>query len=47
MLFDQSFRDIATMLYVLNSMDSISPEILLGKILPLENSKIWKSSALG
>ena len=43
---DQSFRDIATILYVLNSMDSISPEILLGKILPLENSKIWKSSAL-
>ena len=43
---DQSFRDIATILYVLNSMDSKDPDILLKKIIPLENSKIWKSSAL-
>ena len=43
---DQSFRDIATILYVLNSMDKIEPEILLKKIQPLENSKIWQSSAL-
>ena len=43
---DQSFRDIATILYVLNSMDSVSPELLIEKIKPLENSKIWKSSAL-
>ena len=28
---DQSFRDIATILYVLNSMDKIEPEILLKK----------------
>ena len=43
---DQSFRDIATILYVLNSMYSVSPELLIEKIKPLENSKIWKSSAL-
>jgi len=43
---DQSFRDIATILYVLNSMDSKDPDVLLEKIIPLENSKIWKSSAL-
>ncbi len=43
---DQSFRDIATILYVLNSMDKIAPETLLKKIEPLENSKIWQSSAL-
>ena len=43
---DQSFRDIATILYVLNSMDKIEPETLLKKIEPLENSKVWQSSAL-
>ncbi len=43
---DQSFRDIATILYVLNSMDKIAPETLLKKIEPLENSKVWQSSAL-
>ena len=43
---DQSFRDIATILFVLNSMDSESPELLIKKIEPLEDSKIWKSSAL-
>jgi hypothetical protein len=43
---DQSFRDIATILYVLNSMDKVDPLILLEKLKPLEASKIWKSSAL-
>ena len=43
---DQSFRDIATILYVLNSMDEVDSETLLKKIQPLENSKIWQSSAL-
>ncbi len=43
---DQSFRDIATILYVLNSMDSNDPETLLKKIEPLENSQVWQSSAL-
>ena len=43
---DQSFRDIATILYVLNSMDNIDPETLLKKIEPLENSQVWQSSAL-
>tara|TARA_B100001057_G_scaffold42_1_gene42 strand:- start:863 stop:1507 length:645 start_codon:yes stop_codon:yes gene_type:complete len=43
---DQSFRDIATILYVLNSMDMVDPMKLLDKIKPLEASKIWKSSAL-
>ena len=43
---DQSFRDIATILYVLNSMDKIAPETLLKKIEPLENSKVRQSSAL-
>lgn len=43
---DQSFRDIATILYVLNSMDKEDPLILLEKVKPLEASKIWKSSAL-
>ena len=43
---DQSFRDIATILYVLNSMDIDDPATLLMKIENLEASKIWKSSAL-
>ena len=43
---DQSFRDIATILYVLNSMDVIKSEVLLKKVKPLENSKVWQSSAL-
>ena len=43
---DQSFRDIATILYVLNSMDIDDPVTLLKKIENLEASKIWKSSAL-
>ena len=43
---DQSFRDIATILYVLNSMDEQEPESLLKKVQPLENSKVWQSSAL-
>jgi hypothetical protein len=43
---DQSFRDIATILYVLNSMDKVDPLILLEKLKPLEASNIWKSSAL-
>tara|TARA_B100000686_G_C16783202_1_gene973388 strand:+ start:1128 stop:1772 length:645 start_codon:yes stop_codon:yes gene_type:complete len=44
--FDQSFRDIATILYVMNSLDTQDPDLLLEKILPLEASNIWKSSAL-
>ncbi len=43
---DQSFRDIATILYVLNSLDSKDKNELLQKISPLENSIIWRSSAL-
>ena len=43
---DQSFRDIATILYVMNSMDLEQPEKLLDKLEPLRNSMIWKSSAL-
>ena len=43
---DQSFRDIATILYVMNSLDSNKSEELLIKLEPLENSMIWKSSAL-
>jgi len=43
---DQSFRDIASILYVLNSMDTEDPQILLNKINKLETSQIWKSSAL-
>ena len=43
---DQSFRDIATILFVINSMDKSDPEILLEKVKPLEASNIWKSSAL-
>ena len=43
---DQSFRDIATILFVINSMDKTDPDILLKKIKPLESSNIWKSSAL-
>ena len=43
---DQSFRDIATILYVLNSLNNESKDDLLKKILPLEDSEIWKSSAL-
>ncbi len=43
---DQSFRDIATILYVMNSMDSKKSEDLLVKLEPLENSMIWKFSAL-
>ncbi len=43
---DQSFRDIASILFVLNSIDSESPEKLLEKLTPLRNSMIWKSSAL-
>ena len=43
---DQSFRDIATILYVINSMGKLDADILLSKIEPLENSLIWKSSAL-
>lgn len=43
---DQSFRDIATILYIINSLDNNSNENLLEKIKPLENSQIWKSSAL-
>ena len=45
-LVDQSFRDIATILYVLNSMDKTDPETLLKKIEPLEKSKVWQSSKL-
>ena len=43
---DQSFRDISTIFYVMNSIDSDDPDILLKKLEPLENSLIWKSSAL-
>ena len=43
---DQSFRDISTILFVMNSLDHKSPEVLLSKLQPLENSIIWKSSAL-
>ena len=43
---DQSFRDIASILYVLNSMDTEDPQLLLDKINKLESSQIWRSSAL-
>ena len=43
---DQSFRDIATILYVLNSMDKSDSEILLKKLNHWRNSKVWQSSAL-
>ena len=43
---DQSFRDIASILYVLNSMDTEEPQTLLEKINKLESSQIWRSSAL-
>ena len=43
---DQSFRDIATILFVMNSLDSEEPQKLLNKLKPLEDSLIWKSSAL-
>ena len=43
---DQSFRDIATILYVLNSLNNKSKDKIKKKIIPLENSEIWKSSAL-
>ena len=43
---DQSFRDIASILYVLNSMDTEDPQALLEKINKLESSQIWRSSAL-
>ena len=43
---DQSFRDIATILFVMNSIDFEQPEKLLDKLDPLRNSMIWKSSAL-
>ena len=43
---DQSFRDIATILFVLISLDTSEPELLLNKLEPLENSLIWKASAL-
>ena len=43
---DQSFRDIATILFVMNSIDFKPPEELLDKLVSLKNSLIWKSSAL-
>ena len=43
---DQSFRDIATILFVINSIDFEPEEELLDKLGPLKNSLIWKSSAL-
>ena len=43
---DQSFRDIASILYVLNSMDTEDPQNLLDRINKLESSQIWRSSAL-
>ena len=43
---DQSFRDISTILYVMNSLDSKDSDILIEKLKPLEDSQIWKSSAL-
>ena len=43
---DQSFRDISTILYVINSIGKSDIDTLLSKIEPLENSLIWKSSAL-
>ena len=43
---DQSFRDIATILFVMNSIDFEPPEQLLDKLDPLKDSMIWKSSAL-
>lgn len=43
---DQSFRDISTILYVMNSMDKKDPDKLLEKIKKLESSNVWKSSAL-
>ena len=43
---DQSFRDIATILFVMNAIDFEQPAKLLDKLEPLRNSIIWKSSAL-
>ncbi len=43
---DQSFKDIATILYVLNAMDYKAPEILLKKIERLTVNNPWKFSAL-
>ena len=43
---DQSFRDIATILFVINSIGKSDVDILLSKVEPLENSLVWKSSAL-
>ena len=43
---DQSFRDMATILYVLNALDYKEPSILLDKINRLSIDSPWKFSAL-
>ncbi len=43
---DQSFRNIASILYVLNAMDHKSPDILIEKIEKLTTNSEWSFSAL-
>ena len=44
--FDQSFKDMSTILFVLNAIDHKSSEILLNKIERLTKNSSWKFSAL-
>ena len=43
---NKSFRDIATLFYVLNSMDTNPPQLLMKKIDSLIDNSSWSSSAL-
>ena len=43
---DQSFKDISTILYVLNAMNHEPPELLLEKIERLTKDNAWMFSAL-
>ena len=44
--FDQSFKDMSTILFVLNAIDHKSSDILLDKIERLTENSSWKYSAL-
>ncbi|MBH43367.1 MAG: hypothetical protein CMP25_01075 [Rickettsiales bacterium] len=44
--FDQSFKDMSTILFVLNAIDHKSSELLLSKIERLTTNSSWKFSAL-
>jgi len=44
--FDQSFKDMSTILFVLNAIDHRPSEILLNKIERLTTNSSWKFSAL-